>query len=288
MKRIILFIKKFFAWILSFFFDRNKTSKKSKKSKNKILSKKSIKLNAKQSFVNRDEDMGESHIVDIYPYTEAKELKSIQDLIDELEKKVIDINDENLEKELDNLKEIKKVIENKIAIKEEKKEEVKKEKEEKKEEKVNKVEKQEEKVVEPLEPVKEEPLNVAQTEDIKEVLEEAVNDKELNVNTDEKINNIKKEINKIVDDRLNTYEKNIIEKAYFKYDKVNYVVTTTLEIEDLEKDIKELQDNLNTNKHKKSYYVDKVREIEKKIERLKKINKNPKVYDELQRLKDEW
>ena len=30
MKRIILFIKKFFAWILSFFFDRNKSSKKNK------------------------------------------------------------------------------------------------------------------------------------------------------------------------------------------------------------------------------------------------------------------
>ena len=288
MKRIILFIKKFFAWILSFFFDRNKTTKK-KKIVVKTRDSKEVKIKEKgNTFVNRDEDMGESHIVDIYPYTEAKELKSIQDLIDELEKKVIDINDENLEKELDNLKEIKKVIENKIAIKEEKKEEVKKEKEEKKEEKVNKVEKQEEKVVEPLEPVKEEPLNVAQTEDIKEVLEEAVNDKELNVNTDEKINNIKKEINKIVDDRINTYEKKIIEKAYFKYDKVNYVVTTTLEIEDLEKDIKELQDNLNTNKHKKSYYVDKVREIEKKIERLKKINKNPKVYDELQRLKEDF
>ena len=108
MKRIILFIKKFFAWILSFFFDRNKTTKK-KKIVVKTRDSKEVKIKEKgKTFVNRDEDMGESHIVDIYPYTEAKELKSIQDLIDELEKKVIDINDENLEKELDNLKEIKK------------------------------------------------------------------------------------------------------------------------------------------------------------------------------------
>ncbi len=110
MKRIILFIKKFFAWILSFFFDRNKTSKKSKISKNKILSKKSIKLNTKQSFVNRDEDMGESHIIDIYPYTEAKDLKSIDELIEKLEEAVEIINDEQKEKEIKVLKEIKETV----------------------------------------------------------------------------------------------------------------------------------------------------------------------------------
>ena len=297
MKRIILFIKKFFAWILSFFFDRSKTTKK-KRAVLKVRDAKlvSAKDKDKITFVNRDEDMGESHIVDVYPYTEAKELKSIQELIDELEKKVIDINDENLEKELEDLKEIKETITKAIEAKEEKKkEEIKEQKQVKEEQDVKEQEELQEKIVEEQKVDKkeevskeQEPLNVIQEEDIKEVLTETINDKELNINTDEKINNIKKEINKIVDDRLNTYEKNIIEKAFYKYDKVNYVVTTTMEIEDLERDIKELKDDIKINKHKKAYYVDKVKEIEKKIERLKKINKNPSVYKELERLKEDF
>jgi hypothetical protein len=273
MKRIILFIKKFFAWILSFFFERNITSKKKKRLGKKVDGK-VVKVNSvKSAFSNRDEDMGESHIVDIYPYTEAKDLKSIDELIDELEKKIELINDEKKEEELKTLKEIKEIVKATIP---EKKDEKKKEEvvEEKKEEKND---------------VKEEkPLTVAQEEDIKEVLKEAIEDKELNIDTDEKINNIKKEINEIVDDRLTKQEKDIIEKAYFKYEKVNYVVATTIEIEELEEDIRELQDNLKDNKHKKSYYIDKVKEIEKKINRLKKINKNPKVYEELERLKDDF
>ena len=251
MKRIILFIKKFFAWILSFFFDRNKTSKNSKKSKNKMLSKKSIKLNAKQSFVNRDEDMGESHIIDIYPYTEAKDLKSIDELIEKLEEAVEIINDEQKEKEIKVLKEIKETVK-KTQDKEETK------------------------------------LNVAQEEEIKEVLEDAINDKEIHIDTEEKIINIQKEINKVIDNKINKHDKEIIEKAYYKYEKVNYVVATTMEIEELENDIKELEESVKLNNRKKSYYVDKVKEIEKKIKRLKKINKNPKVYDELERLKDDF
>ena len=106
MKRIILFIKKFFAWILSFFFDRNKTTKK-KKIVVKTRDSKEVKIKEKgNTFVNRDEDMGESHIVDIYPYTEAKELKSIQDLIDELEESV----NQNEEKAKELILEIDRLI----------------------------------------------------------------------------------------------------------------------------------------------------------------------------------
>ena len=100
MKRIILFIKKFFAWILSFFFDRNKTNKNNKKVVSKSILKKNKKANTKKvMFINRDEDKGESHIIDIYPYTEAKDLKSIDELIDKLKDNVKKINDENEEKE---------------------------------------------------------------------------------------------------------------------------------------------------------------------------------------------
>ena len=269
MKSIILFFKKFFAWIISFFLDRNKTTTKKKKKIGKNVDVKVVKAKtSKDAFFNRDEDMGENHIIDIYPYAEAKELKSIDELIEKLEKEIENIDDENKEKELQDLKEIKEVIAKSMPVKEEK---------------------VVDKTVDIKQELKEkEPLNIAQQEDIKEVLEEAVNDKELHIDTEEKINNIKKEINTIMDNKLNKHEKDIIEKAYYKYEKVNYVVATTVEIEELEDELKDLKENLKTNKHKKSYYVDKVKQIEKKIKRLKKINKNPKVYDELERLKDDF
>ena len=249
MKRIILFIKKFFAWILSFFFDRNNSSKKNIKKNNKTVTKKGVKVISKTSFINRDEDMGESHIIDVYPYTEAKDLKSIDELIETLTKKVETINDEKKVEELIVINEIKENI---------------------------------------SKSVEKEPLNISQEEDIKEVLTEAINDKEIHIDTEDKIRNIQKEIDKVLDKKINKHDKDIIEKAYYKYEKVNYVVATTMEIEELEKDLKDLSDSVKRGIHKKSYYEDKVKEIEKKINRLRKINKNPKVYDELEKLKEDF
>ena len=271
MKGIILFIKKFFAWILSFFFDRSSSSKKKKYKGKKVSAKVDKAKGVASAFINRNEDMGEDHVIDLYPYAEAKDLKSIDELIDELEKKIVLINDENIEEELKTLKEIKEVVK-KTEVPEEKKD----------------VEHKESIINKDKEEVVKVDLNVAQQEDIKDVLKEAIDDQELHVNTEEKINNIKKEIDKIVDNKLTKHDKDIIEKAYYKYEKVNYVVATTMEIEELEEDIKDLQESVKLNNKKKSYYIDKVREIEKKINRLKKINKNPKVYDELERLKDDF
>ena len=250
MKRIILFIKKFFAWILSFFFDRNKTTKKKKKLVGKVVSRTGSKAGVKGAFSNRDEDMGASHVIDIYPYTEAKDLKSIDELIKKLADKVEEINDEKKQDEIKVIKEIKESIAKKAESSE--------------------------------------PINVSQEEDIKEVLTTAIKDEEIHIDTDQKIRNIQKEIDKVLDKKINKHDKDIIEKAYYKYEKVNYVVATTMEIEELEDEIKDLQDSLERGLHKKDYYLDKVKEIEKKINRLRKINKNPKVYDELERLKEDF
>ena len=249
MKRIILFIKKFFAWILSFFFDRNNTTKKKKRVLGKVVSRTGSKTGVKGAFSNRDEDMGASHVIDIYPYTEAKDLKSIDELIEKLADKVEEINDEKKQDEIKVIKEIKESIAKKAES---------------------------------------ESINVSQEEDIKEVLTTAIKDEEIHIDTDQKIRNIQKEIDKVLDKKINKHDKDIIEKAYYKYEKVNYVVATTMEIEELEEDIKDLQDSLERGLHKKDYYLDKVKEIEKKINRLRKINKNPKVYDELERLKEDF
>ena len=55
---------------------------KKKKNDGKKIGSRKVKVNTvKSAFINRDEDMGENHIIDIYPYTEAKDLKSIDERI---------------------------------------------------------------------------------------------------------------------------------------------------------------------------------------------------------------
>ena len=174
MKRIILFIKKFFAWILSFFFDRNNTTKKKKRVLGKVVSRTGSKTGVKGAFSNRDEDMGASHVIDIYPYTEAKDLKSIDELIEKLADKVEEINDEKKQDEIKVIKEIKESIAKKAES---------------------------------------ESINVSQEEDIKEVLTTAIKDEEIHIDTDQKIRNIQKEIDKVLDKKINKHDKDIIEKA---------------------------------------------------------------------------
>jgi len=249
MKSILLFFKKLFAWFLTLFLDRKKIDKKKKKV---VLKKDPNTKEAKfvlSNNINRNEDMGESHIIDIYPYTQALEVKSIYELIDKLKEEMIkkdELTKDSI-KELDSIKEV--ITEN---------------------------------------------LNVYQTEAIKEVLEDNIKDyqeekvveeeKEAIINEplkektiDERIETIKEDINKIVDNKLDKHEEELIEKAFYKYEKVNYVIATTVEI-----------DEIKINNHKKSYYVDKIKEIKKKIERLEKINKNPNVQEELKRLKEDF
>ena len=251
MKKIIDFFKKIFAWILSLFLDRKHLKKNRKKKKRVYAHEVSSKAVPVKEFSHRDEDMGSAHVIKSYPYTEAKELKSIVELVEELKEKII--SEPDIEKKVDS-KELAETIKKIDEIKEV----------------VNK------------------DLTVMQTEEIKEILHESIKDPEVSVTKEEKIDKIKKDINEVVDNKLDKHEKDLIEKACEKYEKVNYVIATTVEIEEIEKDLKDLADEIKVNNHKKSYYVDKINEIKKKIERLQKINKIPSVYEELERLKEDF
>ncbi len=251
MKKIIEFFKKIFAWILSLFLDR-KHLKKNRMNKKRVYAHEvSSKAVPVKEFSHRDEDMGSAHVIKSYPYTEAKELKSIVELVEELKEKII--SEPDIEKKVDS-KELAETIKKIDEIKEV----------------VNKN------------------LTVMQTEEIKEILHESIKDPEVSVTKEEKIDKIKKDINEVVDNKLDKHEKDLIEKACEKYEKVNYVIATTVEIEEIEKDLKDLADEIKVNNHKKNYYVDKINEIKKKIERLQKINKIPSVYEELERLKEDF
>ncbi|MBP5683704.1 MAG: hypothetical protein J6X02_00430, partial [Bacilli bacterium] len=117
---------------------------------------------------------------------------------------------------------------------------------------------------------------------------DSIEDPELNITKHEKINKIKEDINEVINNKLDKHEKDLIEKAYDKYEKVNYVIATTVEIEEIEEDLKDLCDEIKINNHKKIYYQDKIKDIKKKIERLQKINKIPSVSKELERLKEDF
>jgi len=251
MKKIIEFFKKIFAWIASLFLDK-KHLKKNKMNKKRVYAHTvRSKIALVKEFSHRDEDMGSGHIIKSYPYAEAKELKSIVELVDELKEKIV--NEPDLDKKVEdkNIAEaIKKIDEIKEVVKKD--------------------------------------LTVMQTEEIKQILQESIKDPEVSITKEEKIDKIKNDINKVVDNELDKHEKDLIEKACEKYEKVNYVIATTVEIEEIENELKDLADEIKINNHKKNYYVDKINEIKKKIERLQKINKMPSVYEELERLKEDF
>ena len=262
MKSIILFFKKLFAWILTLFLDRNRTSKNKKKVVvKKEANKKDAKFVLSNDVSHRDEDMGENHIIDIYPYTKAEDLKSIYELVDKLKEKII--KEEKYEEEdIKKLEKIKEIVNEELNI--------------------SQVEQIKDVLIENIE---EEKVLEEEHEEGKEVSKE-VPEKELSAH--EKILNIQKDIDEIMDNKLNKHEKDLIEQAYYKYEKVNYVIATTVEIDEIEKDLNNLIDEIEVNNYKKSYYVSKAKEIKKKIERLEKINKNPQVQEEIKRLKEDF
>ena len=62
---------------------------------------------------------------------------------------------------------------------------------------------------------------VNQISELNELIDITLFDEELNLNTNEKINLLKDNITNLFDENLKDYEKHIIEKAYYEYEKVN-------------------------------------------------------------------
>jgi len=128
---------------------------------------------------------------------------------------------------------------------------------------------------------------VSQIDELNEMVDMTLNDEKLNFNTNEKINILKENITKLFDENLKEYEKHIIEKAYYEYEKVNYVIVTSMLIDEIYDELEVINNNYHKNRYSKKEFINKVREIEKKLERLEKINNREEVQKEIELLKND-
>lgn len=113
-------------------------------------------------------------------------------------------------------------------------------------------------------------------------------DQEFNLNTTEKLNLIKDNISSIIDKKLNDYETSIVKKAYLEYKDVNYIIVTTLIIDDLIKEINELSEDFEKNKLNKIEYEQKINKIKEKIDKLEIINNRKEITQEIEDLRKDF
>lgn len=128
---------------------------------------------------------------------------------------------------------------------------------------------------------------VSHIDELSEMIDTTLKDKELNLNTNEKINVLKENITNLFDENLKDYEKHIIEKAYYEYEKVNYVIVTSMLIDEIYDEFEMINDNYHKNRYSRKDFINKVKEIEKKLERLERINNREEVQKEIELLKND-
>ena len=139
-----------------------------------------------------------------------------------------------------------------------------------------------------LETIDNNEIYINQAIEINNLLNVINKDEELNLNTNEKLNILKENISTIIDKKLDEYETSIIKKAYHEFDNVNYVIITTLLIDDIIDEINELNEDFKKNKYTKIEYERKINKIKDKIEKLQTINNRREVQDELENLKKDF
>jgi len=235
-KKIKIFFIKIWSIIINFFIKKKKNNIKKQNKKHPPLQKKKIY----KASIHRNEEI-ENNTIIFYPGILPKELELLNNKIDIIKQKVININDENIENELENIKNITKII-------------------------------------------NDEKIYVNQIDELNNLMENTLYDN-LHISTNDKINYLKTSIENLIDEDLKDYEKNILKKAYYQYDKVNYVIITTILIDELYDELKNTTEDLCKNKHNKSYYLAKIKHIEEKLNRIEKINNRIEVQKELDSLK---
>lgn len=106
-------------------------------------------------------------------------------------------------------------------------------------------------------------------------------------NKEEKIRKINNDIKDVLNEKLTKTEKNAIEKAYSKYDKVDYVIMTTVLIDDLKNRLDKAKEDYSLNKISIQEYRNRIKSIKESIEELGNINNKPYVREEIKRLRED-
>lgn len=124
-------------------------------------------------------------------------------------------------------------------------------------------------------------LSFYQNELINEKLDSLLEDTKFEINTQEKIISLDKDVMEI----LENYDRNIKEKTKKEYDVVNYVTLTTLLIDETNLEVEKLYDDFHHHKHNKYYYERELKKIKKRLNNLRKLRENESVFNEIEELK---
>ena len=124
-------------------------------------------------------------------------------------------------------------------------------------------------------------ISFYQKELINEKIGNVLEDKEIEIDANNKILSLDKEVMEIIEN----YDKTIKEKAKKEYDIVNYVTITTLLIDETDIEIKKLEEDFHHHRYNKYYYERQLKKIKMRIDNLRKLRKNNSVQEEIQLLK---
>ncbi len=126
-------------------------------------------------------------------------------------------------------------------------------------------------------------ISFYQKELINEKIENVLEDKKIEIDTNNKILSLDKEVMEIIEN----YDKNIKEKTKKEYDIVNYVTLTTLLIDETNIEIKKLEEDYHHHKYNKYYYERQIKKIKIRIDNLRKLRENDSVQEEIRLLKND-
>ena len=124
-------------------------------------------------------------------------------------------------------------------------------------------------------------ISVYQNEKINEVLESVLNDKEIRIDTKEKIDLLNRNIFEIIEN----FDKNIQDKVEKEYQEVNFITISTLLLDETINEIKKLEDNYKKHKYNKYYYEREVEKIKERIKKLQNLRDTVKVREEIELLR---
>ena len=146
-----------------------------------------------------------------------------------------------------------------------------------------KVKNEEKRIINDIEKViKNKKISFYQKELINEKIENIIEDKNIEVDTTNKIITLDQEIIEI----LENYDKNIKEKTRKEFEEVNYVTLTTLLLDETKDKIEKLEDDFRHHKYNKYYYEREIKKIRMHLNNLMTLRSNESVKNEINELRN--
>ena len=129
--------------------------------------------------------------------------------------------------------------------------------------------------------IKDGKISFYQNELLKDKMETFRQDKEVQINLEEKLVLFQDNVKEIVDN----FDKNIKEKVLKEYQEINFVTLTTVLLDDAISAINKLEDDYKHHKYNKYYYERELNKIKERIKKLKSLRDSVKVREEIELLR---